>query len=481
MSLKKFKESIILYSSGTIVSRLSSFLLVPLYTHILSVEEYGLLSTLLISSQLLITIIDFGVMPSIIRMTPEIITSNKEGKFLGTVLTINIISGLILSIIILFFFQSLIISSFNTNISFSTLILFCLMSFTQAVGLNLITYFRASEQNKKFTFYSIISTFTLLLLNIIALYFFKLGINGILLANTISYLIFAVMISFKLNTQYSLSFDLLIAFRTLKYGVPLIFTRSSDLVVATTGVYFLGMYTDFKSVGLYSLALKYCAVLQVLFLLPFQLTFEPYLFNNLKDENLIENLRKIINFFILIFLLLATALIIVTRDFITVIAPKEYSDSYILIIYILPIYAIQGLQHIFQSFIHIKKKTYITGILSVIISIISLILNYLLIKEFGIGGILSVKYFNEVFFLILLSYFSYKFFNNLKINLSTILLSFLSYVVFSFILVKIIHFSTFKYYLISSFIMTIILAYFFITKQISYNQLKNLLKVKENT
>lgn len=480
MSLRKFKANIILYSGGTIVSRLSSFLLIPLYTHSLSVYDYGLLSTILVSSQLIITLIDFGIMPSIIRLSPEVIIEKNEGKFLGTAVLLNILIGIILSTFILLlnyqFYDILEIKA-----QFSTIFLFCSMSITQAIGLNLITYFRASDQNKLFTYYSIASTFSVLLLNIIALYFLKMGINGILLSNTLAYLFFTILILIKLNKKYSLQYDYRFVKRILKYGAPLVFTRSSDLLVATAGIYLLGIYSSLQTVGIYSFALKYCALLQVLLILPFQLTFEPYLFNNLNDANLKSNIKKIIDYFILIFLLFSISLIIITKDFITIIAPKEYFNAYFLIIYVLPIYAIQGLQHIFQSFIHINKKTYITGALSIIISILSLILNYFFIKEFQVNGLIAIKYFNETIFLLSLIYFSSEFLTDLKYKFNIILLSITSYILFFLILTKIIYLNNFIYYLISITVVVFISLMFYLFRLIDIASIKNLLRLRINT
>ncbi len=77
MSLKVFAKNTFVYSIGSIAVRFSTFLLIPLYTHYLSVSDFGLLSVLILTTQILIMTVDFGIMPSIIRFTEDLVSASS--------------------------------------------------------------------------------------------------------------------------------------------------------------------------------------------------------------------------------------------------------------------------------------------------------------------------------------------------------------------------------------------------------------------
>ena len=83
MSLKNLTKSTLIYSVGTIIIRVSAFVLIPFYTHSLSVSDYGLLSALLLTSQIIIPIVDFGVVSSLMRFMKEFDETNSAVIYLA--------------------------------------------------------------------------------------------------------------------------------------------------------------------------------------------------------------------------------------------------------------------------------------------------------------------------------------------------------------------------------------------------------------
>jgi O-antigen/teichoic acid export membrane protein len=111
MNLKLFGKNALIYAIGTICLRAASFLLIPLYTRFLSVSDYGLLVTLLMTIQIMVFFIDWGTGKGFTRFAAEYESKNLIGHLLSSTILIIIVGGSIvtgLSVLFLLpFFRSI--------------------------------------------------------------------------------------------------------------------------------------------------------------------------------------------------------------------------------------------------------------------------------------------------------------------------------------------------------------------------------------
>lgn len=388
MSIKAFGKSALTYSIGTIAARISMFALIPIYTHYLTMEAFGLLSILLLAIQVLGTIIDFGLLKSMMRFVPDYNKTKKEGDLLGSAIILNIISGIIVICIIFLtapLFLDIIFLKEN-----STLIIFltCFTSFTQSLSLNLISYFRAQNNAKSFTLLSILTAVLSLFWGYILIVLKNLDVEGALISYIISYTTIIIITLIKLFAEYKFSVSKNTLYQLIKYGFPLIFARSGDLIVGLVALTLLSTFVSFKHVALYNLASKISTIMSLILVLPFQLALEPYVFNRINDKDLKKNLSKIVTYLVLVFFILYFFIIFISPILLSLIAPPEYSMAYYIIIFILPIYLYQSFGYLGQSLLHMNKKSNITGVIIIIMTLLSLLLNYFLIKLLGLVGLI---------------------------------------------------------------------------------------------
>lgn len=432
MSLKVFAKNTFIYSIGNIVIRASTFLLIPIYTHYLSISEYGLLSTLLITSQILIMVIDFGMMPTLIRFSDSYLKSNTIGVLLGSIIFINIISGFITSIIGLYALDLILSYSFALKESTLYASLVVLSSVFQCYSLNLLTYFRAVNRARFFIFSSIALTFLYLILTVVFVIKLNWGLIGILSAQILSYGLFLFFLFFSITLNTKLGYSFKIVKQSVAFGFPLIFARGGDVLLDASILYFIGYHLSLNDSGIYALASKIASILLVLLITPFQLSYEPFIYSQLDNQNLAGNISKIFTYLVLIFVLFAILLLMIFKYFIFLIAPVEYSDAYTLIFFILPIYLFRGINSISQSLIHINGKTSITGSVVSLTTITSIFLGYYTIKLWGIYAAITVINFYWLLIMIILYVFGEKYF---PIKLETIRIVILLFIYIFFNLV----------------------------------------------
>lgn len=150
MSLKTLTKSTLIYSVGTIIIRISAFILIPFYTHSLSVSDYGLLSALLLTSQIIIPIVDFGVVSALMRFMKEYDDKNSGGDLLGSSFLINLLAGFFIVEISGITLGPIFKAFFKIEDVFNYAILVSSASVLQSLCVNTISYFRARNQGMMF-------------------------------------------------------------------------------------------------------------------------------------------------------------------------------------------------------------------------------------------------------------------------------------------------------------------------------------------
>lgn len=384
MSLKTFSKSLVVYSVGVIALRLVTFILIPIYTHHLSVSEFGLLMILLGTTDVFISIIDFGTLRSIVRFSNEYEQNNKRGLILGSSLIISFISGLSVLILAIIFLPKVFNFFFNVPEVSNYAVLVVLVSIFSTISSNILSYFRALNNVKYFTVYSILMAVGFAIATVFFVVFLGWGITGVLLAQICIYGLFTLILLIHLYRKKALSYSKETIKLVLEFGFPLIFARLSEGSIGTVISYMLSFFASLKEVGIYSLANKMTQVITVLVITPFQMSYEPYIYTQLNENDLDKKISRIVTYFIIGFVTITILLLIVYRDLIKIMAPSEYYSAFYLSFFLVPLYLFKGIQQVAQSLLHIKNFTKSTGWAMTSSAIVSIVVGFFTLKPYGI-------------------------------------------------------------------------------------------------
>jgi O-antigen/teichoic acid export membrane protein len=262
----------------------------------------------------------------------------------------------------------------------------------------------------------------------------KWGIVGALLAQVISYGLLFLIIFTNIFTKIRFIISKNTIVLLIKFGFPLIFSRSGDIVNSTMGLYFLSFFVGLEKVGIFSLAAKISAIVSMVLILPFQLAYEPFVFSQLNNPDIKKYISKIATYLLIVYYIITFFIVFIFRDLINIIAPPEYSTAYNIIFLLLPISALMGFQYIGQSLLLIKNKTNISGLIIGFTSIFSICLNYFFIKQFGVAGIIIVNNLNALLITILLFIFGLRVFKieleKLRILILILIFALMMYFIF---------------------------------------------------
>jgi len=131
LKYKLFLKNSVIYSISNVILRFTAFLLIPIYVNYLSSEEYGLLSTILITIEFLAITMKLGMREAQIRFFEEFQEKTQIGTLLTSSTFVSILGGFFFSAICLFILPSFFQKIFHVDQADQFIMLACLAAFFQ--------------------------------------------------------------------------------------------------------------------------------------------------------------------------------------------------------------------------------------------------------------------------------------------------------------------------------------------------------------
>ena len=391
-----FRRFISLFSTDVLV-RGANFLLIPLFLHLMTRDEFGVYGYLYSFAMAMSLVFTFGFHASVPKLYADTKDDKKaQGSMLFT-LSLTLVVGLVLifSLISLtgideYFFGLINRNEEMKNFSYDTYRPYLLAAMASMVLSNLLTYyFVASEKIKNIQAFNLIRFFFANGLAILLLYTAP-DADAALLRLSVTYiveLLLCCVFSFFLCKNFTFKFSKYYLYKGLKIGLPLSFVALLNAITNFGDKHFVMIYCGAAIVGVYNLA-SLLATIPVIVYQSFNFIWLP---SFLQEKNLIllkkktdRNGRRI---FILLFLL--SVLIYIGAFFL--LQWGVFPENYSLIMQILPplllsqIFA--SLNLFFFNYFTYFEKNYLTILTSIVINSLSYLVFSLTASRFGYIGV----------------------------------------------------------------------------------------------
>lgn len=459
-------KNTIIFAIGMFGSKILTFLIVPLYTYILSTEDYGNIDLFTTGAGLLLPFTTFVIYESIIRyLTPKEIDKNIA---VSTNMLIFII-GITITFLGIPYYKYL----FN-NADF--IICFVIYLITSSYNLIFSQYLRACGKAAAFSINGIIVTATTVFANLIFIFFLKLGAYGYLYSLILAQILAAIQATISGNVFAHLSYRYInkkCIIMLLKYCVPLIPNNLMWWLMNAGDKYIINYFMGSSANGIYALSLKIPTLLN----LAYSIFMQAWQLAAIEKRSQEEQSDFYSNVFLAVsaFLIFCTSLIICIVKPIFILLIGENFISAWKYVPLLCISTIIGCLGIFLGVIYmIKKKSENIFITTLIGSLANILLNYILISKLGLYGVALGTAGGYLFVFFIRAKDAYK---EIKMNFHLIRLSIAMAILFfqSIILINIDE----KYIYLFEFGSFILLIYIFRIELCKFIHLLKLMKKKE--
>lgn len=375
---KNLAKNTIIITIGKICTQLITFFLLPLYTGILSTEEYGTVDLLNTLVSLLLPIVTFQVEQAVFRELIEVRgKKDKESRIISSAV-ITVIFQCIVYLIIF----ALISPFINNHYKF-----FLATNVVANIFLSLLLQIaRGFGDNKKYAFASFISALSTIAFNVLFLVVIKLGANGMLLGTMLGQIVATIylFISLKLYKYLKVKDYKKEVIESLwKYSLPLIpnaiswwVFNASDRVIASA---FLGVDQN----GILAASLKFSTVF-ITFYNIFNMSWTESISIAIKDADVSDYFNRMFNIVLRLFTAMAVGMIACMPFIFPIMINQKFSSGYGLI----PISIIGSLFNVVVGLISViyvaEKNTKAIASTSIVSAVINIMVHLILIKFIGL-------------------------------------------------------------------------------------------------
>lgn len=439
--LNKYKHLVkntLIFALGTFSSKILVFVLMPIYTHHLSPEEYGTVDLVIQTANLLFPLVTLGITNSIIRFGVD--RSYRKND----VFTAGLIAML------LGFFVFLCCSpllGFVGGVG-NYLWLLIIYVFTSCLKSICSNFVRSKGCTKLYAFDGFLSTLTNCVLTILFIVGFHWNIIGYMSAIIISDALSILFLFFAGDLLRNIrirGMSLPTAVAMLKYALPMIPTNVFWWIVSTSDRYIIAFMvtapavtpvadatasttpaTGFDANGLYAAAYKVPTILMLVSTI-FMDAWQVSAIKEHRQKDRAQFFSQIFNAFQSVMFLSSALLIPFSKVFTMILVSESFEESWQFIPFLIMANAFCCMVNFIGSVYMVEKRSVATLVTTVIGAVANIGMNFAFIPLFGTQGAAIATFLSYFLVFVIRAIHTRQFirirFNLLKFGLNTILLT----------------------------------------------------------
>jgi O-antigen/teichoic acid export membrane protein len=373
-------KNIGLLSISSFGTKILTFLLIPLYTNILTTEEYGIYDMFMSTISLLIPILTINIMDAVMRFAMDE-KSDKKTIF-SIALRYQIYSMIIISI--------LLIINYIFNISLSIkeyTFYFWGLFFSNSFYQLMIQFVKGLEEVLYLSIAGIINTVVMLTGNIIFLIYLKRGLSGYFDANILANLIPCVFLCLKIKIWkfIGLKYNKKVCKNMKEYCRPLILNSISWWINNVSDRYIVIWFCGVSVNGIYSIAYKIPTILNIIqniIMQAWQISAVRDFDKNDKD-GFFSKMYEAYNFFTVV---ICSGLIVSTKVFARLLYAKDFYEAWKYTPFLLISIVFGAMSGYIGGIFSAVKDSKIYSYSTMIGALSNIMLNIFLVKMIGAMG-----------------------------------------------------------------------------------------------
>ncbi len=370
-----------IYTLAKIINSCIPFFLLPVMTSYLTPSDYGVISMITTVAAFMLPFVSLNTDTFLVRKYYNF--KDKIAEYTGTCVTLVIISCIITTILSIIFSKDLSLATHIPRFIIYLIPTYCVFVFLKTV---VMYSWQVRSQPIKFGVFSII--FSIVEISIALITIIGLGMNWMgraisLFTATFFAALFAI-IYLKKKKLIVAYYNNQQAVAAIKFGSGLIPHALGVSLMVLANRFFITDMVNISETGLYSVASQIASVLSFI-TLSFNNAYVPWLFEKLSLKSSETN-KKIVKltygYFFSIFIIVIIIYFGIVLIFPFIVGEK-FDGSLKYLPFLLLGNALQGCYFMVTNYILYSEKTYYNGIITTVVGVISILLNYVFIKHYG--------------------------------------------------------------------------------------------------
>lgn len=382
--VNELKNSLI-YLLPVVFSGLVPLITLPIFTRILTPEDYGVWGLSQVYASFVVGIANFGLTVGFERNFFDYKEVKEKLSLLYSTLLFVIISFIIFGSITFVLkgqISELIIGS--SEYSDILFLAYC-ASGVMSLKLYFLIYLKNTKNAKKFTKYTIIESSLVVIISLFLVVYKHIGIIGLVWGQLIGSLITIIILLFNFVRLVSPTFNSKLLIDSLKISIPLTPRIFFGLINTQFDKYMIGLLSTVAGVGIFNIGQK-VANITFTFMTSIQNVFAPEVYKRMFEDG--EKAKKSIGSYLTPFLYVSISIGFVislfSEEIIILLTPVSYHKAIDIVIIFSMLYGTYFFGK--QPQLVFMKKTYIISILTLLSIGINIAINIPFITKWGVMG-----------------------------------------------------------------------------------------------
>lgn len=385
---QRFGKNVVIYAAADFFARGTQLFALPIYTALLSVEQFGQLSLLTVSASLLAMLINLGVNNAVQRYYFE---SEKNGishaKIVSTGLIQLILSGILFCS--LFILTFIIVDPGNVaifNIDPKLFLLAFLYIIPDQIAQYIQDVLRLQFKPVTFFYIAIVRSFLGVLVGLWLLMGWSMGVEGVLIGTLVGSVLAVPLGIFAIRKDLIFEFDMPIARDLLKFGSPFVLVGASYWIFQSMDRWMLANLSGMEEVGIFTVANKFAVIISFA-TFAFNRAWAPHAFYlHANDGNYKNTITKVFSLWFFLISLTSLAISLFGGEILVIFTPKEYWDAAPILSIMCAAMALDGTTIFTLLGISLEKRTFLMNYGTWIAALVNIALNFLLLPSYGALG-----------------------------------------------------------------------------------------------
>lgn len=381
---KKYKallNNTLIFAIGNILIKVISFVLMPLYTAFLTTEQYGI-------SELINSLVEITIPIFTLCMVEALFRFSLDEDSNNGLLFVNTLKITFKGILILLFIATPLFIYFK-----NIYIIYFLVLYSATAIYKITTQFaRGLGHVKRYTFYGVFNSLSMVILNIVFLVIYKFGIKGYLLSFIVSYILTSVL-TVICSKEYIYLFDKKnnkvdekkIKDEMIKYSIPLVPNMISWWINNVSDRYIIMFLSGNSAAGIYTAASKLPSMINMVSSI-FQQSWQYSTSKEINDKNRKTFFSNVLNIYFKICILTCAILIVFNRVICRILLQSSFFEAWKYVPILLIAATVGCISTYFGTFYQAIKNNKMLMTSTIVGAVLNIIMNFILIPKYGAFG-----------------------------------------------------------------------------------------------
>lgn len=384
-NVRRVSRQLFAYGTADVMVLVVNFLLLPLYTRVLTPREYGALALLLLCEAFLKVVNRWGLDHGLLRLFYDQPTEETRKTLAGTVGLFIGVSNAVIAAVLLALTGPINDRLFGTQEFARAYQWLVVNNFVGAFLFLPLTRLRVEERARLYASLTFLRSFGTVLVRLVLVIGLRMGVLGLVLADVIVTVMLTVALAGTTRRMLAPRFSVPVLRELLAYGLPHVPHGILSQTMSMVDRFVLGLYMPLQQVGIYLIGSTVASVVKF-YPVAFEAAWMPFAFDSLRRADAPALFARMATYAFTVLAFSTVVLAALAPPVIAMLLPATYQAAMPLVPLLAAGMAVQSLAWFPMTSVNVAKRTRIYPVVTAVGAAVSIGANLALIPPFGMFG-----------------------------------------------------------------------------------------------